>query len=136
MRYFSKIYPSQPFLLSNGKGFKFPIAESGVGLLETENPLLISEFTDAIQKQIGGVSEITQPEFEALKKKAMPQSLNEGFSPSRLVQAKRAADEQARAAARAAERDIKPASTIGLKKADNRISANSGFRPSTIDRPS
>lgn len=134
MRYFQKFYPRQPLILSNGKGFKFPITESGLGLLATENPVLLAEFTKAIELKVGGVEEITEAQFNDLKKKAKPQEFKEGFSPTRLVQAKREAEDQARAAARAAERKIEPVSR-GFKRPENRMSSGGAFRPGTIDRP-
>lgn len=137
MRFFKKIYPLQPLILSNGKGFKFPITESGYGLFATEDQKYIAEFKTAEAQRVGGVEEISAKEFEDLKKKAKPQQFKEEISPTRLLQAKVQADEQARAAGRAAERKIEPVSR-DFHRPQNRINSigsGGGFKPGTIDRP-
>lgn len=132
MRYFKKVYPGQPYILSSGKSFTFPSLPCGLGAHATENPVLIAEFETGIKKEIGGIVEISAEEFEELKKKAPPQSLNEAVSPSRVAQLKVEAD---RAAAVRAARptQLTPISRSFKQPDSTRLNTNQ-FRPGTIDR--
>lgn len=133
MRYFKKIYPRQPHILSNGRGFTFPALQSGVGAHATENPVLIKEFETAIAAKVGGIEEITAQEYEDLKKKAPPRNHNEALSPTKLAQIKIAADRAA------AERAARPTQLTPVSRSfktpagSGRLNSNS-YRPGTVDR--
>jgi hypothetical protein len=73
-RYFSKINPKQDLLLSNGSWFNSlaswePVGDGESGVLATNNGFLIREMELAMERQRGGIREISQSEFETLKKK-------------------------------------------------------------------
>lgn len=131
MRYFKKVYPSQPYILSSGKSFTFPSLPSGLGAHATENPVLIAEFELGIKKQIGGISEISAEEFDALKKKAPLKNLNEAISPSKVAQLKVEAD---RAAAERAARPTQLTPISRSFKAPNTRLNTPQFRPGIVDR--
>lgn len=95
MRYFKKIYPQNPAILSNGSGFLFPAAASGVGLLAVDpakRPELINDFERLISRQRGGIVEITAQDFEDEKKKGPRQSKTESLSVAQVIQIRRTAD--------------------------------------------
>lgn len=62
MYWFAKELPDQPFYLSSGKKFTF-------STLATEDAWMIGELRSAIRNGIGGVREVTQLEYEEIKKK-------------------------------------------------------------------
>jgi hypothetical protein len=132
MRYFQKIYPNQPLILTNGNAFRrFEVTQDPqIGVYATENPKLLGEFEQAMSAQIGGVKEITQAEYEALKKKAAPKNLNEAFSPSKLAKLKADAD---RAGAERAARTVAPAPVTRVVRKPT-IQNGGSFRPGTVDR--
>lgn len=138
MRYFQKHYPSQMFLLSNGRGFRFPTLANGLGAHATESRILLSEFDAAIAAGIGGIKEISAIEYEALKKKEAPRSLNEAISPRRVIELKIAAD-QAAAAAVAKGKPLTNPIYRSIKKpeaaagAGGRLTGNS-YRPGSVKR--
>lgn len=68
MRFFKKIDARQQILLSNGQWFSF-VPAGDFGLFSTEDPGLIAQFQIAIASQRGGLSEITEAEYQDLKKK-------------------------------------------------------------------
>jgi len=135
MRYFQKIYPSQPLVLSNGKGFLFPVLANGMGAHETENPKLLKEFDLAISRHIGGVTEITAAEFDALKKKAPLKNWNEGISPSRLAHLRVAADRAAADAAVAnSTKQLTPLKRSLLKPTSEGRLNTTSYKPGTAQR--
>jgi len=69
MKYYSKSLPDTPITLSNGVRFKFEKYPDGRGYLATEEPNLIRELGLAIERKVGGVTEITQAEYDAQLKK-------------------------------------------------------------------
>lgn len=58
-----------PFQLSNGSIFRFPQVDHEVGIMATADPSLLSEFDNAIRRQIGAVFEIGQGEYDELLQK-------------------------------------------------------------------
>jgi len=97
MRYFKKILPKNPVEV-NGKMFTFPATAAGVGLLAVNpatRPDLIRGFEMLIAKQRGGISEITQAEYEGEKKKTpspKPKSGQDSLTASQFNQIRLAAD--------------------------------------------
>jgi hypothetical protein len=133
MRYFKKIYPQHKVVLSNGRGFTFPTMPSGEGAHATDNPELLKQFDFLISKKVGGITEISRAEFEALKKKAPPPNHNEALSPSKVAEialAKRRA---------AAERAARPVQLTPTKREVNNpgpLGRNSkAYQPTTVNRP-
>lgn len=70
MKFFKKLDARQRVLLSNGSWQPFePAGEWGV--MATNDGYVISEFAAAQRQQRGGIEEITESEYHALKKKAL-----------------------------------------------------------------
>lgn len=105
--YFQKTDPEQKILLSSGKMFSFlprkdSIAEvlrgpnPSIGLVVTENEWLQGELRKCVQRNVGGIIELTAAEFEEAKKKlnAPPSKNNwrEELSASQFTGASRAAN--------------------------------------------
>lgn len=73
MRYFVKPDASQRVLLSSGGWLTFPKVGI-IGALETDNPSLIRELEILQRKEVGGITELSLPDFEEAKKKAILQA--------------------------------------------------------------
>lgn len=134
MRYFKQIYPQQKVVLSNGKGFRFQATpDPQWGVYSTETPALLKEFSLLIEKKVGGITEISQAEFDALKKKAPPKNHSEALSPSKVAEialAKRRAS---------AERAARPVQLTPAKRQVNNpgpLGRNSkAYQPGVVNRP-
>ena len=70
-RYFKKYDPRQKLLLSTGAWFSFPL-DGEYGAISTQDSFLVQEFESAIRNQRGGIAEITEAEYQDLKKKPKP----------------------------------------------------------------
>lgn len=78
-KYFGKELPEAPVYV-NGTPLKFEV-------LETQDPVLISELTKCIARGKGGVSEITKEQFdEAIKKKLHETKFESGYRQNRRRQ--------------------------------------------------
>lgn len=84
MRHFKKQNPKQPLYGSHGQWISFPDFGNGWGGLSTESPKLIKEFELAIQKSVGGVTEVSEKELEDLKKKPLAVPFREEILPAHL----------------------------------------------------
>jgi hypothetical protein len=67
MRFFKKFEPRQQLLLSSGQWFSFQPAGDH-GIVATDDAELVRQFQIAMQAQRGGISEITEAEYQDLKK--------------------------------------------------------------------
>lgn len=83
-RYFKKELPGTPLYLPIGKPIQFDGVDYDYGFYATNNGYEIAELLKCIQRKSGGVSEITEAEYnEWLKKKqAMPLGLQPRQRPS------------------------------------------------------
>lgn len=79
-RFFIKYSPAQAFVSRKGKLMKFPDFENGYGGVATEDPALIEEFTFAIQQSRGGLAEVSEKEFEDIKKKEISSPNSKPFT--------------------------------------------------------
>lgn len=71
-RFYKKIDPRQPIIFSDGAWYRdWEVAgeRQEIGLLQTSDGHIIKELALAIEKQRGGVREITAEEYQAIKKK-------------------------------------------------------------------
>lgn len=69
MRYFHKELVQTPLYLPQGRKFPFDKLSDGNGIWATEDASLIAEAEKAIARHVGGISEITQEQYDALTKK-------------------------------------------------------------------
>lgn len=139
MRYYSKRYPSQLFIRSNGKGFRFEATAGNkdIGLHATEDQALIKDFEIGIVKKIGGVAEITKQEYEELKKKEPSNKKSEALSPFKLALYKRAHDQGAADRAEAKRRQLTPvieSKTFDRAQGSKLNSGAGAYRPGTVKR--
>jgi hypothetical protein len=75
MRFFHKALVSNPVVLSSGRGIRWESIGGDEGVVSLNQEDVIKELKDAEGARRGGVREVTQQEYEELKKKAGPQSL-------------------------------------------------------------
>lgn len=151
IRYFKKIYPQNPVTLSNGTGFTFPATASGIGLLAVDTakrPDLIRDFDVLIAKQVGGISEITQAEYEDEKKKTPSPQQPAGpevFSRRQVNQMRLAAEDAARADKEKVKRQLTPVISRSFKRPGMKFAGATAnpepggtqpgqWRPGTSDR--
>lgn len=103
MRWFTKINPRQLLWLAGGVSVQFEAVTRDLGVLATENASVIAEFETAIRQNRGGLSAITEAEFNELKKKANPSEISkrrwrEEMSPRQGLVSSSHAEPAARAA--------------------------------------
>lgn len=68
-RYFFKELISNPVWLPSGARFPFHNVGDDTGIWETDDPMLVLEAEHAIQRGVGGLSEITKEKYDELIKK-------------------------------------------------------------------
>jgi len=74
-RYFKKSNPDVPIYGANGGRIQFEKVSPTEGIIGLNNPAGQQELINCINQQRGGVTEITEAEFEELKKNSNPGSL-------------------------------------------------------------
>lgn len=78
-RYFKKFSPNVELWMSNGRHLKFPSSNDKFGYLSSDDPqihndpAILAEISAGIEKQVGGVQEITAQQYEDewIKKKSL-----------------------------------------------------------------
>lgn len=79
MVYFTKFDPRQKVYLSDGSYLQFEDLGNGWGVMVTENTYTVRQLRECIANQRGGVSEVTEGEYEAVKKKEPMTSFGTSF---------------------------------------------------------
>jgi hypothetical protein len=135
VRYFKKYDPR--VMLRTGRGSTVPFVDIGGqwGLIATSDNYLIGELTKCINEQRGGVQEVTQAEFEELKKKENRNPWpvwRETLSRNELRRIRRLAQENAVAAGKA----LLPFEATGFSEAKvlAQPATKSDLIPRTVDR--
>lgn len=88
--FFHKLIFSTPCYLSTGSVAPFVGCGDDEGYLATDHEWLKGELRALAARQVGGVSEISEAQFEELKKKpASPYSLRQSPDPNKFLEASR-----------------------------------------------
>ena len=75
-RYFKKELPGTPIFLPVGKAIRFEVGWDQMGYYATNNGYEVAELLKCAEQQKGGISEITQEQFEEAQKKTREQGPN------------------------------------------------------------
>lgn len=148
MQWYLKYDPRQRVQFTDGRSYQFPEFGNGWGGLATENKFLIREFDLAIAQHRGGLTKVTEREFNDVKKKALPTSLREEVAQQLLRTASRFQRSSRSPAVRVGDNQVSEWQTARTtidgqrpvfdapKSAAEKLIArtNTGFRPRAVAR--
>jgi hypothetical protein len=69
MPWFKKEMPETPLFLPVGKPIRFEAVDFDYGYLQTEDGYIVTELRKCVARKVGGVTEITQEEYEEFAEK-------------------------------------------------------------------
>jgi hypothetical protein len=133
MTFFKKWDPRQKVYLPSGSWFQFEDLGNGFGVLATDDGYTIEQLRECIKNQRGGVEEVSQAEFDEVKKKVPINSF--GMNSREALDMKQMSALFKRLSDGAAADGDKFHSDVGYRASDiAKPAGKTGFRPRVAAR--